>query len=83
VVQLNVATLESNSLFNITTITTEHFDTLVISNINTQTPDLAMSPSRVDDQPRTNLLYRSLHGRAPEQVVRAKGSYLWLDDGRK
>ncbi|KAK4705879.1 hypothetical protein P7C70_g301, partial [Phenoliferia sp. Uapishka_3] len=31
----------------------------------------------------TNLLYRDLHGRAPEIVVGAKGSFLELDDGRR
>ncbi|KAK4941675.1 hypothetical protein LTR10_018414 [Elasticomyces elasticus] len=42
-----------------------------------------MSPSRTDDQPDTNLLYRSLHDQSPDLVVYAKGPYLWLDDGRK
>lgn len=42
-----------------------------------------MSPIRVDDEPATCLLYRDLHGRKPETVVGAKGSYLFLDDGRR
>ena len=41
-----------------------------------------MSPVRVDDV-GSCLLYRDLHGRKPEVVVRAQGSYVYLDDGRK
>jgi len=41
-----------------------------------------MSPVRVND-PDTCLLYRDLHGKKPETVVKAKGSYVSLDDGRK
>jgi hypothetical protein len=42
-----------------------------------------MSPVRINDQPTTCLLYRDLHGKVPETVVEAKGSYLYLDDGQK
>jgi len=42
-----------------------------------------MSPVRVEEEPSTCLLYRDLHGKKPETVVEAQGSYLYLDDGRK
>ena len=42
-----------------------------------------MSPIRIEEPNDTCLLYRDLHGKAPETVVEAKGSYLYLDDGRK
>ncbi|WRT63100.1 uncharacterized protein IL334_000003 [Kwoniella shivajii] len=42
-----------------------------------------MSPVRVEEQSPTCLLYRDLHGKKPETVVEAKGSYLYLDDGRR
>jgi hypothetical protein len=45
--------------------------------------DPIMSPVRVEDEPSTCLLYRDLHGKKPETVVEAQGSYLYLDDGRK
>ena len=41
-----------------------------------------MSPVRVDDA-GSCLLYRDLHGKRPEVVVRAQGCYVYLDDGRK
>lgn len=42
-----------------------------------------MSPVRIDEESSTCLLYRDLHGRKPETVIEAKGSYLYLDDGRR
>jgi len=42
-----------------------------------------MSPVRVEEDPSTCLLYRDLHGKKPETVVQAQGSYIYLDDGRK
>jgi hypothetical protein len=43
-----------------------------------------MSPVRVEEPTEpTCLLYRDLHGKKPETVVAAKGSYVYLDDGRK
>lgn len=42
-----------------------------------------MSPIRVNETQPTALLYRDLHGQRPETVVAAKGSYLYLEDGRK
>ncbi|KAK8847720.1 hypothetical protein IAR55_005579 [Kwoniella newhampshirensis] len=42
-----------------------------------------MSPVRIDSHQPTCLLYRDLHGKKPETVVEAKGSYVYLDDGRK
>ncbi|ORY41453.1 pyridoxal phosphate-dependent transferase [Leucosporidium creatinivorum] len=39
---------------------------------------MSPAPSRA-----TNLLYRDLHGRDPELVVGAKGSFLQLEDGRQ
>ncbi|WWD19403.1 hypothetical protein CI109_103863 [Kwoniella shandongensis] len=42
-----------------------------------------MSPVRVEEEQPTCLLYRDLHGKKPETVVEARGSYVFLDDGRK
>jgi adenosylmethionine-8-amino-7-oxononanoate aminotransferase len=42
-----------------------------------------MSPVATNTKRSTYLLYRDLRGQAPEVVVKAEGSYLWLDDDRR